>query len=149
MIVHQAPASIDEQMSIRTERLARLVQREVAGLLNSTFHEESQSMLTVTNVRVTRDLSTAYINISCLSNQSEQRKIALRRIEALAPQIRAALGNRIRHQVRIIPQLRFFLDESLEHADHIERLFEQIRAEQNDRGEDQTPPTMPDVGSTT
>ncbi len=116
-------------MSIRTERVARLIQREVASLLNTTFYETSQSMLTVTGVRVTPDLSIAYIYVSSFGKTKAERQVALQRLEDSTPRIRMALGGRIRHQVRKIPALRFFLDESAEYAAHIERLLDQVKAE--------------------
>jgi ribosome-binding factor A len=122
-------------MSIRTERVARMFQREVADLLQGEFHEASQSLLTVTDVRVTKDLGIAYVHVSVLGDSAGQRAAAFRRVEALTPQIRQALAARIRHQVRRIPELRFFLDEGQQHAAHMDALFAQIRAS---RGQDGT-----------
>lgn len=121
-------------MSIRTERLSRLVQREVAELLNNEFFEASQSMVTVTNVRVTKDLGIAYINVSILGEEPARRQIAFRRLEEIVPQVRQALAQRIRHQVRRIPELKFFLDESQQRIAHMEELFDQIREERGERG---------------
>ncbi len=120
-------------MSIRTERVAKLVQREVADLLNTEFLQQVQPMVTVTEVRVTKDLSVAYINVSILAEQVAQRQAAFKHLEELTPQVRGALGARIRHQVRIIPELRFFLDESLEKSQRMEDLFDKIRAERSRR----------------
>lgn len=120
-------------MSIRTERLSRMVQREVAELLGGEFHEASQALVTVTNVRVTNDLGIAYVYLSVLGEEEGRRQIAFRRVEDLAPQVRHALAQRIRHQVRKIPELRFFLDETQQQAARMEELFDRIRAE---RGEE-------------
>ena len=122
-------------MSIRTERLARLLQREVADLLNKDFFEASQSMVTVTDVRVTKDLGIAYVNVSVLGEDPARRAIAFRRVEDLTPQIRQALAGRIRHQVRRIPELKFFLDESQQNVARMEELFDKIRAERDESGE--------------
>jgi ribosome-binding factor A len=122
-------------MSIRTERLARLLQREVADLLGKEFFEASQSMVTVTNVRVTKDLGIAYVDLSVLGEDPGRRALAFRRVEALTPEIRHALAQRIRHQVRRIPELKFHLDESQQHVARMEELFDQIREEREDRGE--------------
>lgn len=124
-------------MSIRTERLSRLVQREVAELLNNEFFEASQSMVTVTNVRVTKDLGIAYINVSILGEEPARRQIAFRRLEDIAPQVRQALAQRIRHQVRRIPELKFFLDESQQMVARMEELFDQIREERSDRDDEE------------
>ncbi len=123
-------------MSLRTERVARLVQKEVADLLNSSFSEQIGPMLTVTGARVTRDLSIAYVYFSVLGSSDEERQATLRRLEDLTPQVRTALARRIRNQVRKIPELRFFLDETQQTAERIEGLFDQIRAERDSRSGD-------------
>ena len=65
----------------------------------------------------------------------EQRQATFRHLQEQIPQIRSSLAGRIRHQVRIIPELRFFLDESLEKAREMETLFDRIRAERERREE--------------
>jgi ribosome-binding factor A len=120
-------------MSIRTERVARLIQRDVADLLQSEFGEQIPSLVTVTNVRMTKDLSLAYIDVSVYGDNSAQRQATFKHLEALTPQIRSALAGRIRHQLRATPELRFFLDESLEQAQHMESIFDRIREERERR----------------
>jgi ribosome-binding factor A len=131
-------------MSIRTERVARLIQHEVAELLQKDFHEASQSLLTVTGARVTSDLSTAYVDVSVLGDRPEQRQAAFKRLEALTPEIRRALAGRVRHQFKRMPELKFFLDETPQHAARLDELFAQIRGE---RGE--MPAAAPDDGEGT
>src|SRR5690606_6833987 len=123
-------------MSIRTDRVASMLQREVADRLQNEFYEASHSLLTVTDVRMTKDLGIAYVNVSVLGDDEGQRRAAFKRLDALTPQVRQALAARIRHQVRRIPELRFFLDESQQHAAHMDALFAQIRSE---RVEDAAP----------
>jgi ribosome-binding factor A len=117
--------------------MARLVQREVADILQNELFEASQSMVTVTDVRVTADLGIAYINVSVLGENAARRQIAFRRVEELTPQIRQALAGRIRHQARRIPELRLFLDETAQRAQHMEELFSQIRSERAARTGDE------------
>ncbi len=109
-----------------------MIQREIAELLQTDFHEASHSLLTVTGVRMTKDLGIAYVDVSVLGETVEQRNAAFKRLETLTVQIRQALAQRIRHQVRRIPELRFFLDESQQHAAHIEEIFAKIHAERGD-----------------
>ena len=120
-------------MSIRTERVARLVQREVADLLNTTFHDSVNLMATVTAVRVTGDLSIAHIYVSCLGDTVEARRASLQVVVDLTPRIRKDLAARIRHQVRRIPELRFVLDESLTEAARMDELLDVARRERQDR----------------
>ena len=123
-------------MSIRTERVAKLIQREVAELFNTEFAEQVQPLLTVTDARVTKDLSIAYVYVSIYGSNQEEREAAFRHLEELVPDLRSALASRIRHQLRTIPELRLFLDESLERAAEMEDLFDRIRAERERRLEE-------------
>ena len=118
-------------MSIRTERVAKLLQREVADILNKEI--AADAMVTVTDARVTKDLSIAYIYVSIFGGSAEERQANFRHLEAQLPQIRMALAGRVRHQLRQIPELRLFLDESAEYAQKMEGLFDRIRAERRRR----------------
>ena len=120
-------------MGIRTERVSKLLQREIADILQTEFSEQVPAMVTVTNARVTKDLSIAYVDVSVYGQEPAQRQAAFRHLEELTPQVRASLAQRIRHQVRVIPEVRFFLDESLQRAEHMNDLFARIRAEREGR----------------
>jgi ribosome-binding factor A len=120
-------------MSIRTERVARLIQRDVADMLQTDFAEQIPSLVTVTDTRVTKDLSLAYVYVSVYGENAGQRQSTFRHLEELTPQIRSALSQRIRHQLRATPELRFFLDDSLEKAQEMESLFDRIREERERR----------------
>ena len=121
-------------MSIRTERVSRMIQREVADLLQRDFAEATQSLVTVTDVRVTKDLGIAYVNVSVLGDTQAERDAAFARVDALSSQVRGELGHAIRHQVRRIPEIRFFLDDGPQRAAHMDELFAKIRAERDERG---------------
>ena len=123
-------------MSIRTERVAKLIQREVAELLGTEFSEQLQPLITVTSARITKDLSIAYVYVSILESTPELRKASFRHLEGMTSKIRTALASRIRHQLRTVPELRFFLDESQFEASKMEDLFARIRAERARRGVD-------------
>ncbi len=120
-------------MSIRTERVASLFQREVAGILSSEFSDQLHPMVTVTGVRVTADLSIAYVYVSVMGDSENQKNGVLIKLKDLNPRIRKSLGRALRHQVKSIPELRFFLDRTLEEAHHMDMLFGQIREERDGR----------------
>ncbi|MDA0874301.1 MAG: 30S ribosome-binding factor RbfA [Bacteroidetes bacterium] len=122
-------------MSIRTERVASLFQREIAGILGTEFADQLHPMVTVTGVRVTADLSIAYVDVSVLADSMGQKQAVVLKLKDLTPRIRKSLGNAIRHQVKSIPELRFFLDETLEHASRMDALFGKIREEKAARPE--------------
>lgn len=120
-------------MGIRTERVSRLLQREIASLLLTDFSQEVPGFVTVTGVRVTKDLSIAYIYLSVMAPTESERRATFSHVESLAPRIRLALASRIRHQVRKIPEIRLFLDEAQEQAARMEAIFADIRAEKEGR----------------
>ena len=120
-------------MSIRSERVSKLLQREIADILQTEFQGQLPTLFTVTNVRVTKDFSIAYVDVSVYGEELSQRQSAFRHLEELTPQIRSSLANRIRHQIRSIPEVRFFLDESIHDAKRMDDLFARIRAERERR----------------
>jgi len=89
------------------------------------FQEQTRSMhgvmVSVTRAKVSPDLSicTAYLSIF----PSERGEELLKNIERSTQQIRFALGQRVRHQLRIVPELRFFIDDSLDYIDRIDELL--------------------------
>ena len=80
-------------------------------------------MISVTRVKISPDLSicTAYLSIF----PSEKGEELLRNINSNNTTIRYDLGQKVRSQLRIIPELRFFLDDSLDYIDHIDDLLKQ------------------------
>ena len=120
-------------MSIHAERVAELVQREVARILQREYADQLQPMVTITNTRMTGDLSIAYIHASVMGDTSEEREATFNQLKALTPEIRDHLASRIRHKVREIPELQFFLDESYQRAKRMETLFDRIREERRRR----------------
>jgi ribosome-binding factor A len=120
-------------MSIRTERVAEMVQREVALILQREYSDQLQPMVTITRARVTGDLSIAYVYASVMGDTSEKREATFKQLKQLTPQIRDQLASRIRHEVKTIPELKFFLDESLQKAKRMETLFDRIQEERERR----------------
>jgi ribosome-binding factor A len=120
-------------MSIRTERVAKQLQREIADILQTEFNQQLQTLVTVTDARMTKDLGIAYIYVSVLGETTAHRQAAFKHLQDLTPQIRSALAGRVRHQLRVVPELKFFLDESLEQSRKLDDIFDRIRAERERR----------------
>ena len=105
----------------RQNKIARLLQKE----LSQIFQEQTRSlhgvMVSVTRVKISPDLSicTAYLSIF----PSEKGEEMLNNITSHEKQIRYELGTRVRYQLRIIPELRFFIDDSLDYIDRIDELL--------------------------
>lgn len=105
----------------RQNRIARLLQKELAQIFESQTRQMRGVLVSVTRVRISPDLSicTAYLSIF----PSERGKELLQNITANEKSIRYELGRRVRNQLRIIPELRFFIDDSLDYIDHIDELL--------------------------
>ncbi len=107
--------------STRQSKISRLIQKELSEL----FLMEAKSMpgviLTVSAVRVTSDLSIAYVYLSVFPSGKGEELIA--GINENVKTIRYDLGKRLRHQLRIIPDLKFFLDDSLDYLEKIDSLL--------------------------
>ncbi len=108
----------------RQQKINRLLQRE----LGEIFRVEMQPyfpgiMMTVTFVRITPDLSVARVNLSLFPDQ--HKADTLKKIKARTAEIRGLLGQRVRNQLRIIPRLEFFIDDTLDRVERIEELLKQ------------------------
>lgn len=78
-------------------------------------------MITVTHVKVSPDFSIARIHLSLFGPEDDEDYLSL--IKSKASAVRGMLGNKIRHQVRKIPELYFYLDDSLDRAEYIDELL--------------------------
>ncbi len=108
--------------SIRQEKISSLLKRELALI----FQQESQNLLggmftTVTIVRVTSDLGVAKIYLSFMA--VSDKKEALAKVNAVNWKIRKILGSRVGKQLRKIPELSFFIDDSLDYFEEIDQLL--------------------------
>ena len=105
----------------RQNRVARLLQKELATIFQSQTQATHGVMVSVTQVRVSPDLSicTAYLRIF----PSEKAEEIIKNITANEKTIRYDLGTRVRNQLRIVPELRFFIDDSLDYIEHIDELL--------------------------
>ncbi|MEM1093494.1 MAG: 30S ribosome-binding factor RbfA [Bacteroidota bacterium] len=120
-------------MSNRPVRVARMIQRDVAALLSTDFSQDLPFMVTVTNVRMTRDLSIAYVYVTIMGSSDAEKQAAFRHLTDMTPKVRAALASTVRHQLRKVPDLKFFLDNTLEESKKLDDLFAKIRAERAER----------------
>ena len=105
----------------RQNRIARLLQKELAEIFQSQTRAMHGVLVSVTKVRISPDLSicTAYLSIF----PSEKADELLENIRKNEKSVRYELGQRVRNQLRIIPELRFFIDDSLDYMEHIAELL--------------------------
>ena len=105
----------------RQNRIARLLQKELSLIFQSQTRMMHGLMVSVTRTRVSPDLSicTAYLSVF----PSEKGEELLKNIESNIKTIRYELGTRVHNQLRIIPELRFFIDDSLDYIERIDELL--------------------------
>ena len=105
----------------RQNKIARLLQKELSIIFQEQTRSMKGVMVSVTKVRVSPDLSVCTTHMSIFP--SERGEEILKNIESNNKAIRYALGQRVRNQLRIIPELRFFIDDSLDYIDRIDELL--------------------------
>ena len=111
-------------------------QRQVAGVIQEELNEIFRrlglnmingGMVSISNVKVTPDLLEARIYLSLFKVDDE--KAAMKKIEDRSWEIKKQFAERVKHQLRRIPVLHYYLDETLDHVFRMEELFKQINAE--------------------
>ena len=108
----------------RQNKIARLLQKELSVIFQEQTRTMHGVMVSVTRVRVSPDLSICTAHLSIFP--SERGEEIMANINKNEKQIRYALGTRVRHQLRIIPELRFFIDDSLDYIDRIDELLKKL-----------------------
>ena len=105
----------------RQNRIARLLQKELSLIFQNQTRMTHGVMISVTRTRVSPDLSicTAYLSIF----PSEKSDEIIHNITKNEKTIRYELGTRVHNQLRIIPELRFFIDDGLDYIERIDELL--------------------------
>lgn len=106
----------------RTERINRLLEKELAEILRQETAKTSGLMVSVSAVRTSGDLSTARVFISVFP--SEKGNEIIENIRAQAGRVRNALAEKVRHQLRILPNLLFELDDTIDRMERIGQLLD-------------------------
>lgn len=115
----------------KQRQVGNLIQQEFSVILQTegAFIYGSEALVTVTNVRMSADLGIAYIYVS-VYNVPYKQEVVKELWENLS-YLRGQLGKRIRKQVRRIPLIKFFIDDTLDEVEHIDNLFSRLNSEQN------------------
>jgi ribosome-binding factor A len=109
----------------RTERVRHQLQREIAMILQREIKDPRVSMVTVSDVEVSRDLAYAKVYVTFLQDDKNQVKQALKVLNEASGFIRSLLGKRIK--ARIVPQLKFHHDASLNEGIRMGKLVAEAR----------------------
>jgi ribosome-binding factor A len=108
--------------STRQNKIARQLQKDLGEIFQELGRDALQGrMVTVTTVRISPDLSLAKVYLSIFP--SENMDDYMTDLRKNIKQIRHSLGIRVRNQLRIVPEIALFVDDSLDYADRIEQLL--------------------------
>jgi len=111
-----------EGESTRQQRIGKLLQRDLAEIIRSKgMAAYDGAMVTVSGVKVTPDLSVAKVYVSIFPSEKSPKVISL--LGDSTKQIRGALGRLVSKQLRIVPELTFLLDDSLDYIEKIDELL--------------------------
>lgn len=108
--------------SLRQNKVNSLLQKEMAGILQTEGRRLLPGgLITVTGVRVSPDLGIAKVYVSLFP--VKDKAAALERVRSDAHHMRGMLGHRVGKQMRVVPELVFYLDDSLDKQEEIDRLL--------------------------
>jgi ribosome-binding factor A len=114
----------------RQKQVAALLFEELSGIFQHLgLNMLDGGMVSISSVKLTPDLSEARIYLSFF--KVKDSKEAMKKIEERAWEIKKALVSSVKNQLRIMPQLKFFLDDSLEYVDKMEALFKEIKKQES------------------
>lgn len=108
----------------RLQKVARLIQRDMSEILQ---HEATAlfegAMITVTKTRVSADLSVARLYVSIFALRGKTSGDIFKLLEEKKTFLRMKLAQRVKSQLRVIPEISFFLDDSLDYLENIDNLL--------------------------
>lgn len=123
----------------RQKQVSGLLQQELNGVFQRIgLNMIDGGMVSISSVKITPDLLEARIYLSLF--QMQDRAAAMKKIEERKWEVKKELAVQVKQQLRRIPELKFFLDDTLDHVFKMEELFKQIDSNKNaEEGEDQNP----------
>lgn len=107
--------------STRQSKIARLIQKELGDIFLKMTKETRGVLVSVSIVRVSPDLGIAKAYLSVFPSAKGEEIVET--LNKNSKSIRFELGSRVRHQLRIIPELRFYIDDSLDYIENIDNLL--------------------------
>ncbi|EGQ3208909.1 30S ribosome-binding factor RbfA [Staphylococcus pseudintermedius] len=110
-------------MNMRAERVGEQMKKELMDIINNKLKDPRVGFLTITDVQPTNDLSLAKIYLTVLGSDKE-RENTFKGLEKAKGFIKSEIGQRMR--LRIVPDLQFEYDESIEYGNRIERLIQDL-----------------------
>lgn len=117
-------------MSHRIDKIEKLIKEEISLIFLFKLQELGLGLMTITNVRISADLKIAKVYISIM--EKEKREEALEKIKSKTKFIRSELASRI--TIKFVPELKFFLDDTLDYVEKIDALIKKIHETDDKKG---------------
>lgn len=111
----------------RPERVAQAIRHTIATFLTAELRDPRIGFVTVTGVRVSRDLTHAWVSVSVMGVPEEQAR-SLTGLASAAGYLRSQLAHELR--LRVVPELHFELDQGLEHAARIDQVLKRLEEDE-------------------
>jgi ribosome-binding factor A len=110
-------------MSIRTGRVSALIKDEIGYIFEKYLQDDISAMLTITNVVMSGDLKNAKIYLSIYNQNGSKEKI-LNKLNFNKKHIRYLISKRV--YLKFLPEIQFYIDDTLDHVEKLEKIFQQI-----------------------
>ena len=115
----------------RQKQVATVINHELNDIfLRLGLNTLDGGLISISSVKITPDLFEARVYLSFF--QVKEKEAALAKIKDRYKEIRKELGVRVRHQLRSIPELTFYIDDTLDYVSKIEELLKKVKAENNE-----------------
>ncbi|MCI2081950.1 MAG: 30S ribosome-binding factor RbfA [Bacteroidales bacterium] len=117
-----------QNVTLRQERVASQLKRDLADIIRQRgMAAFDGALVTVVEVRISPDLAVAKVYLSIFP--TGKTASVMETISQNAKSIRGELGHRVSKQLRIVPELTFFVDDSLDYAEHIDEILKRTKTE--------------------
>ncbi len=115
----------------RLERVAGQIKKEMTAILRDEIKDPRVNFLiiTLTDVSVSRDLGHAWVYVSIMEDNPQEKTLILKALENASGFIRTQIGKRIR--LRHIPEIHFICDQSIEYGAHINKVLKEINKQKD------------------
>ncbi len=114
----------------RQKQISGLLQEELTGIFHRLgLNMIDGGMLSISSVKITPDLLEARIYISLFKVKDE--KAAMKKIEDRSWEIKKELATNVKHQLRRIPEIKLFLDDTLDHVFKMEQVFKNLQKDED------------------
>ena len=119
------------KMTTRQEKVEELLKVEISDIVQKEMRDPRLGFVTLTDVEVSPDLRHARVFVSVMGDE-EQQEVSLKTLDRASGFIRGELGKRVR--MRVLPEVEFRIDISIERAARIFELLQQIKGDESEEG---------------